>query len=417
LLSPNYQHSEYCQKELDWFYQQARISQLGLTVARESRLFNLLLRNIPPTEWPKELSGTSGFPLHDAPPTSTELYDATDPNSPEFIRQVRKIVDAIEETLKLFPRQVINPTPPEAEKRIKIFLADVPDTLDEVREQLAADLKTAPVEILDYVPPPMAYNDHENRLRETVQTADLTVHLLDELPGRKIIDHKTSTYPWHQTEIALELETPQLIWVPRRLDFKSIKSKLYADFLTELANKAHRGKEYHFIREPETQLSEVIRQKIDEIQSRQRPVQLSSGVLVDTHSVDQRYAYRLANLLTEQGVNTEFTKESRNRALNLKLFEENIQYVQHLVIVFGEVTPNWVLGRLKKTVQILANQFEQSSLQNCWVLLTPPKKAWQPLFNLPGWFHIIYLDNSQSSEISPEVLQPLLDCCQERGRT
>jgi len=417
LLSPNYQHSEYCQKELDWFYQHARTSQVGLTVAGESRLFNLLLRNIPPTEWPKELSGTSGFPLHDAPSTSTELFDATDPNRPEFQSQLRQIVDAIDKTLRLFPRPKTEPAPPEVEKRIKLFLADVPDTLDEVREQLADDLKASSVEILNYIPPPMTYTDHENRLRETVQTADLTVNLLDELPGRKIIDHKTSTYPWQQTEIALELETPQLICLPRNLSFQNINNQSYANFLSGLADNPDQEKKYEFIRFNSTELTQIVLDKINQLKQAVKPTNGKPTILLDTSYKDQLCAFELAQYLIHHGLKIELTQESFDPDLCLSQFETAIKNVHNLIIIFGKVNQDWVIKRVWKMLQIVATREYKARLKNCWIYMIPPKKKPEIFKELPPpLVKINFLDNCHSDQIDPKVVKSLLDCCQERGR-
>jgi Leucine-rich repeat (LRR) protein len=73
LLSPNYLKSEYCSKELEWFYREAEKSRYGLSVNNEYRIFNVLLRNIPHSQWPKQLKGTSGFPMHDQKEGSKNL--------------------------------------------------------------------------------------------------------------------------------------------------------------------------------------------------------------------------------------------------------------------------------------------------------------------------------------------------------
>src|ERR1051325_7133141 len=64
LQSRNYAQSEYCRKELAWFHEFNCSQPAGLTVDEESRIFNILLNNVPRNNWPRELSGTAVFPLH-----------------------------------------------------------------------------------------------------------------------------------------------------------------------------------------------------------------------------------------------------------------------------------------------------------------------------------------------------------------
>src|SRR5258705_2821625 len=66
LTSPGYLASDYCKKELDLFYRKAQEESMGIKPGNRSRIINVLLNNIPFTQWPKELSGTSGFHFHDA---------------------------------------------------------------------------------------------------------------------------------------------------------------------------------------------------------------------------------------------------------------------------------------------------------------------------------------------------------------
>ena len=50
--------------------------------------------------------------------------------------------------------------------------------------------------------------------------------------------------------------------------------------------------------------------------------------LIDTHQKDQRYAYKLADLLAERGADVDFNKESRDPTESLRGFERAVQDVQ-----------------------------------------------------------------------------------------
>ena len=66
LHTRNYQASDYCRKELERLHGHNQTAQRSLRVGNDSRIFNVLLTNIPHREWPEQLSATSGFPMHDA---------------------------------------------------------------------------------------------------------------------------------------------------------------------------------------------------------------------------------------------------------------------------------------------------------------------------------------------------------------
>ena len=64
ITSKGYINSTYCMEELGSFYKKADAEIAGLKVKDNSRIFNILIQNIPHEEWPQELIGTSGFPFN-----------------------------------------------------------------------------------------------------------------------------------------------------------------------------------------------------------------------------------------------------------------------------------------------------------------------------------------------------------------
>src|ERR1035438_8177210 len=60
------------------------------------------------------------------------------------------------------------------------------------------------------------------RVLQELRAADLSVHLLDALPGREIENREGSTYPQRQVELALQHGKSQLIWVPRSMHYDAI---------------------------------------------------------------------------------------------------------------------------------------------------------------------------------------------------
>ncbi|MFX0136583.1 MAG: TIR domain-containing protein [Candidatus Hodarchaeota archaeon] len=94
LTSNGYMASDYCKKELDWFYQKAKKESIGLTIGDCSRIFNVLLNNIHHENWLPEFVGTSGFPMNDA--TNADTFSGpSKPDNDLFKVQLGKLVDAI----------------------------------------------------------------------------------------------------------------------------------------------------------------------------------------------------------------------------------------------------------------------------------------------------------------------------------
>lgn len=417
LVSPHYLQSDYCRKELEWFYRQAKSGPFGISVKDENRLFNILLKNIPHTSWPGELSGASGFSMHDAPEKSEESGEPLDHRDIQFNKKLRKIVDAIETTLNDFPRCTIqNRTGDTEPEKVSIFIADTADTLQPTRDILIADLEGKNVHVPEPIPPPMKNKEHESSAAEAIQKANLTVHLLDELPGRKIIDCKTTTYPRQQLEIALHSETPQLIWTPKHLKYENFEDEDYKAFLQSLENDHREEKKYEFIRSDQTNLVDLILEKITYIQQEKQDKVDYASILLDTHQKDQLFAFELGQYLNRKGIKIEFNQESRNPLVSLHNFEEYLQHVRNLVIIFGQVTSDWVLERLKKTIKLVSTQlitFNEATLENLWIYLLPSSNITGEMAKLEKLFKIKYLDNRHSSKLDESVVEPLLTCCKD----
>jgi len=411
LYSSNYFDSDYCRKELDWFYRQAKASNYGLSVKDECRLFNILLKNIQYTSWPVELSGASSFPVHDALENSDDPGEPIDPRDRQFKKKLRKIIDAIETTLKAFPGSGQDRAGAEKEDQFSIFIADVPDTLQTARDRLIADLKDKSVRILDEIPPPMGSVEHEKSATNAIKKARLSIHLLDELPGRKITDLKTTTYPCRQVEIGLHSDTQQLIWVPKHLQWENIEDEDYRAFLQSLENDAREGKTYEFIRDQKTYLPDLILEKIAQIQQKRRDEADIASILLDTHQKDQRFAFKLADYLSSKGLEIEFNQESRDPLSSLHNFEEYLQHAVSLVIIFGQVAPAWILERLKKTIKLISTQLidlNKTTLENRWIYLLPSSKITGEIDNLAKEFRINFLDNTHTSKLDESVVEQLL---------
>lgn len=89
----------YGRKELAWFYRKAQGERAGLVVGTRSRIFNVLLQNIPHQEWPEEISGMSGFRFYDSTSPDDIGYPAHT-NQEVFREQIRQLIGDIEITLR-----------------------------------------------------------------------------------------------------------------------------------------------------------------------------------------------------------------------------------------------------------------------------------------------------------------------------
>lgn len=423
LLSNNYTQSEYCQKELEWFYSDEK--ELGLSIGDESRIFNVLLNNISHEKWPGQLKGTSGQIMHDAPEDSGKEGDFFDFDSREFRDGVKEVANAITATLKAFPgagqdKDAVAPGRYEDENNecIDVFIADAADNLQITRDRLIEDLKGEKVRILDEIPPPDNHKEHDEAVKKVMARAHLAIHLMDNGPGRRIRDCKESTYPRRQLEIGLESETHQLIWVPRNLKYENIEDEEYKEFLKNLEFGERGKKNFNFVRELKTGLKDLVLPKIEDIRQllkAQVPAVEQAPVLLSTREDDLRFTYELAAYLAKQGIKIWLNPEHRNIESSLKNFDDYLKRARSVVIVYGAGPAKWVQGKLLKIINFFYTQIKSALLENLWVYRLPSSRITDDIEKLTRLIKIKILDNTHSHELDEKVLEPLLQSCKAGG--
>jgi len=298
LNSPSYVSSEYCNKELDLFYNKAKQEPAGLKVVNRSRILNVLLYNIPFKDWPSELSGTSGFPFHDAKETD-DYGDPLDTGATEFRNQLQNLRDAIIKLINDFPKeekpeliQSANEEEKEKKEGFTIYMAEVADSLRTVRKRTITELEKNGYNIVYGVPPPDEATAHEQKVKGDLQRANLSIHLLDQYPGREIAGAQNIWYPQKQTELALQDAKSQLVWVPAETDIEVVEEENYKLFLQGLEKGKASEKSYEYIRGTKSTLAQEITDFAEQVklQQQKQAVKEKVSVLLDTHFNDQIYA-------------------------------------------------------------------------------------------------------------------------------
>jgi len=412
LTSRNYLKSAYCHKEMSWFDQYHGQRPGGLRVGEAFRIFNILLNNVPHTDWPAELQGTAGFPMNDAG-DAEHLGEFTSPEDYAFEKQMRLIVDAVESVVL----QKASGALPHAENehrsgRVVIFMADVPDTLQDFKERIISEMHQRDAQIVTDIPPPMDAAGHSDASHQALVKADFAIHLLDRWPGRKITDRKETTYLREQHELAFAKKIKQLVWVPPDLSIESVEDPAQRQFLLNCQNRPRELAQYELVK---CLQADFINLLIERIASGRQPASDPSkdlSYLIDTHQKDQRFAFKLADSLSGKGAEVDFNQESQDPSVSLAKFEQSVKRVKNLILVSGKVGTAWVVGRIKKAVKTISEQFEsegRSALEYIWVFLAPASGGRADLPVFPPLIRISILDNSHSDSIDPELTAKLLE--------
>ena len=413
--SRNYRDSVYCEKEMDWFVEQAKSHSLGLTVDGNRRLFNILINNIPYTEWTNTghwtdpLKGTTGFPCHNA----EKREDFGDPLRPKaesqrFTDALRAIIDSATTTLKAFPKEAPQVHPPADSDRPILFIADVADTQAKLRRRLIKEIGDR-ARILDTIPPPYPEAEHDAALDNVLQQADLTIHLLCASPGREMDDAEVS-YPHRQADVAAAAEPLTLLWLPDTVALEMIEDDEHKAWLRSFETGARADQRYQFQRGSRERLISDLLDRIERLsKARAQPDTGPRGILIDPHRQDQSYGFELAAGLTRDHpeLNIRITSDADKPADSWSGFDNLVAQTQDLVVLFGRVDPGWVKGRVEHAFKVAATQAE-TTLESIWVLLLPDCHEETVLRRLPKFIRVEILDNRNASHIAEETLHRLL---------
>lgn len=412
LTSRNFLQSEYCRKEMTWFHQYHGRRPGGLRVGESYRIFNILLHNVPHLDWPAELQGAAGFPMNDAE-GEAHLGEFTSPDEYAFEKQMRRIVDAVESLLQPMASPSILPVDEEPRAdRVVVFMADVPDALQDFKERIISEVQSGDVEIVSDIPPPLDASGHSDAASRALKRAGFSVHLLDRWPGRKILDRKETTYPREQHELAFARKIPQLVWLAPDLDIEAVEDLPQRRFLGICQNRPREPAQYELVKCLQVDFINLVAERIARCRQPAFDSSRNLSYLIDTHQKDQRFAFKLADFLLAKGAEVDFNHESLDPAISLAKFEQSVKRVKNLILVSGKVGTTWVVGRIKKALKAISEQFEsedRSALEYIWVFLAPPTggRADFPVF--PPLIHIDILDNSHSESIDPELTAKLLE--------
>jgi hypothetical protein len=389
LTSRAYLGSAYCKLELQKFHQKAQGEDLGLVVGDRARIYNLLLNPIPFGEWPSEYPRTSGFKFHDTREESDG--EPSDVTGAGFQAQIRDLASALFKILTEMKERQSPPAEqePQSAKRFRIFVADAPDTLASVRKRLINEVGRSPdVSIATAVPPPWDAPTHDSKVQSAMESADLSVHLLDAIPGREVEGAPDSYYPERQVELAMKHSKSRLIWVPNTLTRESIGTlddKRHAAFLEKLETKRGDWPPYDFQRDMPSSLSTQILARVESLKT-QTPMNgaltgASFSTVLDTHIRDQAHTFQLYQYLAKQDSPPLLVPEGDDPKQSLSFFTECLRKAGVLIIFYGSVGVDWVRERLHGALQIAVA--ENCPLKLCGVYVAPPQTSQTQRIKLP----------------------------------
>jgi len=349
LTSTGYLKSNYCQKELQCFYDRASSSETGLSIDGKYRIFNVLIADIPHENFPKYLGRTVCFKCHEQGSFWPFSFDEA-----KMKQQIRKLAVAIHETIEQLNacqaanQKIVsdNDESDTASQPLSLFFADVPDSLSDDRQLAMTELSDAGYHILDTIPPPFDAS-HDQVVVKAAQTAFMSIHLFDQFPTKKIQTDDLS-YDQHQLNLCLSHGQSQWIWVPSDLNIENIKNKRHQQFLQEIENREDQSS-YSFIRGNSSHITRGIMETIQQLKktSKNHETQMNHNkVLLSVNQKDSDDADSLINFFGMNNFIPLINKVSDDPMEKLEDFENQLCQTGALVLIFNRVSFEWVTKRM-----------------------------------------------------------------------
>jgi len=406
LTSPSYFNRDYCRQELACFAQAATASRHGLVVGNRSRLINVRLFNIPPADWPAELAGRSGFPFYETE-SATDRGEPLAPDDKAFRGQLKRLIDCLRELLgDLSEEPAVDPTsaPGGEPETYEVYLADVADSLRRDAKRVRCELERAQVTVHPPVPPPYSEHEHEAAAAAAMRRSRLTLHLLDDLRGRELVDREDTTYPLEQLQLGYREAPAQLIWVPRLLDLDRIADVELGDLLRKFASGLRESGRYEFVQGTPQEVPRQVIARLAALRNQAAAQVASQAVLLDTHVKDEVFALQAGQFLVQHGVKTFITPEDDDPRQNIDILTRRLQQATSLIVFYGQVGVEWVRARLAEALKIIVTH--DCPVRHCAVYFVPPDRDKDNVrFQLP-LVQVDALDNRRAFD--PQVLLPLV---------
>ncbi len=418
LNSPGYLKSEYCQKELELFYNKAKNEREGLKLSNRTRIVNVLLNNIPFKDWPDPLSGSTGFPFYSSL-DKDDFGETIESTSSEFRQQMVQLREALFQLISelakvdVFENVLVEDYNPNI-KDFSIYLGEVPDTLRTPRKRIVNELEKKGYKIISGSPPPEDIDELEKKTSEDLKKSSLAVHLLDKYPGREIINANDNWYTKKQVEIALKSGNSQMIWLPLETDFKSIEEDNYKEFLYNLEAGTASYKAYEFVKGSKSDLAQQIIDYANKLNLKKTEGSItkeSVPILIDTHFNDQICALDLCKLLLDNNVQPFINPQANDPRLNLDILAQRIQQVKKIVFIYGSISKDWVVERMSAALQIIIEN--NYAIDSFYVYMLAPVKNPEDVVLNQRYLKISVFDNSHNTQIEETIFNSFVSRLKE----
>lgn len=357
IASPGYLKSEWCARERNAFLKEIRAKS-----AAGSRIFRVDLSKLDRNDFPSEFRDLLGYPFW-MPDTNgnprTLDFPVVEPREQKYIDILNKLrLELGEELGRLRSLRFDHVTP--APSAPAVFLAEVTDDLEDLREELVAYIKQAGLVVL----PDISYPDDDSEMFRQHMEADLGqsklfVQLLSHVRGKKFAG-EPSRLPIFQYEQAKKARQPIIQWRSRELDLEKIKANHPEHYNLLIGSEVRACG----IEEFKRAVVEAARKEGDSEEAHQKKCTKLAPIYVFVNSdpSDSALAKELCGILQEErighAVPVRLIDEHAKPADVREDLEVNLANCSGLIVVHGNTPVSWVRRQLAEGRKILSQREE-----------------------------------------------------------
>jgi hypothetical protein len=336
VLSPGYVASDWCLKELETF--------AGFMSEDQSRrVFVVEFDRVDAPELPSALADLkrsrfwladriSGTPHPLGHPTlDAEYYSAVDD-------LIRDVVTELKRLRQGGPKNIA--TAPASDRKT-VFLAEVTDDLDDLRNNVKRYLDQAGIAVLPQEVCSLQPSIFRQTVMEGLTQADLFAQLLSAIPGKRPPDLPEG-YVKCQLELALSARKPVLQWRSAALDMTAVEDDAQRALLEAPTVRAEGIEDF----------KREIRRRLDDSRKAPDPGP-PAFVFVDMDSTDRPLAEQVCEILYRSGAGYRLPTVDPDPRKFRRDLRESLSTCNALILIYGATTRSWVDGHLKELQKML----------------------------------------------------------------
>ncbi len=414
IFSPNYFQSDWCQRELNQFLQQAPLDGAG-RIGELAKVFKVIKTPVSRETHPETLQKLLGYEFFEMESSSNRHREySQDKREDSSLKYWTKLEDLAQDICKVLTMMEEGTSVPVEDHTKKlVFLAETTSDRRDDRDNVLRELEGQGYAVLPKHPLPIEGPQLRDHIQGIVDQACLSVHLIGERFGMVPEGESKSVIEIQQEEVMKSSQQPHrpcLVWLPPKL---TIEEERQTEFLQTLRQTETAGTQLELLEAPleefKTHLLDRLKQQQAEkekaINSQETEISEESSVLTiylvcdprDREAVEPIQAH-----LIDQGfeVNLSATEED---GVNVREWhQDNLCICDASLIFYGVTTQWWLKSQLMELKKALGLGRTKPYVAKAIYVsspVTPEKERFRTN-------DALVLRNGQG--FNPEILQPFI---------